>query len=111
MSERKFECQVIVITGASSGFGKGAALEFARQGANVVLAARRDQALDELAQRCKALGGDAIPIQTDVSQEGDVERLARTALNAGGKIDVWINNAGSGSPAASKKFRSTSTCR
>ena len=96
MSERNFEGKVIVITGASSGFGKGAALEFARQGANVVLAARRNQALDELAQRCKALGGDAIPCPTDVSQEGDVERLARTALDAGGKIDVWVNNAGSG---------------
>jgi|GEM_PF-3549424 len=56
MSERNFEGKVIVITGASSGFGKGA-LEFARQGANVVLAARRNQAHDDLAQRCKALGG------------------------------------------------------
>lgn len=57
MSERNFEGKVIVITGASSGFGKGAALEFARQGANAVLAARRNQAHDDLAQRCKALGG------------------------------------------------------
>lgn len=96
MSERKFEGKVIVITGASSGFGKGAALEFARQGANVVLAARRDELLDDLAHRCKALGGDAIACPTDVSQRNEVERLARKALPAGGKIDVWINNAGSG---------------
>src|SRR4051812_4227851 len=57
--QQSLKGKVIVITGASSGFGKGAAMELARQGANVVLAARRSELLDELARDCKAAGGEA----------------------------------------------------
>ena len=88
--------KVIVLTGASSGFGKGAALEFARGRAKVVLAARRDDLLDELANECSAEGGDALACATDVSVRADVERLCTAALEAFGRIDVWINNAGVG---------------
>jgi short-subunit dehydrogenase len=88
--------KVIVITGASSGFGKGAALEFARQGASVVLAARREELLDELAQECQNLGGQALSVPTDVSDPEEVGQLAQATLNAFGRIDVWVNNAGAG---------------
>ncbi len=88
--------KVIVITGASSGFGKGTALELARQGARLVLAARRDELLDELALECKAAGGDAIAIATDVSDREEMLNLAREALGELGRIDIWINNAGVG---------------
>ena len=88
--------KVIVITGASSGFGKGTALELARQGAQLVLAARRDELLDELALECRALGGSAVAITTDVSDREQMEALARETMTELGRIDVWINDAGVG---------------
>lgn len=88
--------KVIVLTGASSGFGKGAAIEFARRGAKLVIAARRSDLLEELANECKAEGAEAISSVTDVSRRGEVERLAGAAVAAFGRIDVWINNAGVG---------------
>ena len=88
--------QVVVITGASSGFGRGAALKFAAGGANVVLAARRDQVLDDVADECENAGGSALVIPTDVSVQTDVEALAQSAVEQLGRIDVWVNNAGAG---------------
>jgi len=88
--------KVIVITGASSGFGKGAAREFAKAGARVVLAARREELIEELAGECKALGGDALPVPTDVRKPEEVGLLAQDALREFGRIDVWVNNAGVG---------------
>ena len=88
--------KVVVVTGASSGFGKGTALELARQGASVVVAARRGQLIGEVAQACRAAGARAVAVPTDVSQPRQVERLAQNALNAFQRIDVWINNAGVG---------------
>lgn len=96
MADQNLSEKVIVITGASSGFGKGAALKFAEAGASVVLAARRDQLLDELVTSCEALGGRAIAVPTDVSIEDDVHHLAQQAISTFGRIDVWINNAGVG---------------
>jgi NAD(P)-dependent dehydrogenase (short-subunit alcohol dehydrogenase family) len=96
MTDQNLSGKVIVITGASSGFGKGAALEFARSGASVVVAARRDELLDELVQQCEAAGGQALAVPTDVSQQDDVQNLAQQAINTFGRIDVWINNAGVG---------------
>jgi len=88
--------KVVVITGASSGFGKGAACRFAERGAYLVLAARRAGLLAELAEHCIVLGGRAIPQPADVSKRPEVERLAQAALREYGRIDVWINNAGVG---------------
>ena len=88
--------KVVVITGASSGFGKGAALKFADLGASLVLAARRAELLDELATECIGFGGRAIAVPTDVSKREEVERLAQRTLQEYGRIDVWVNNAGVG---------------
>jgi short-subunit dehydrogenase len=96
MPRQSLTDKIIVITGASSGFGKGAALEFARQGAKLVLAARRSGLLDELANECHAEGGDALACATDVSVRAEVEALAEETLDTFGRIDVWINNAGVG---------------
>jgi len=96
MSDQSLNGKVIVITGASSGFGKGAALEFARASANLVLAARRDELLDELVQQCKAEGSVAIAVPTDVSKQDDMQLLAQQAIDNFGHFDVWINNAGVG---------------
>jgi short-subunit dehydrogenase len=88
--------KVVVITGASSGFGKGAALEFAQAGARLVLAARRAEVLEELVTECGALGAEAIACPTDVSKREEVERLAAAAVERFGRIDVWVNDAGVG---------------
>jgi short-subunit dehydrogenase len=94
--EKTLAGKVVVITGASSGFGKGAALKFAEEGASLVLAARRHELLEELAAECEAAGGRALAVQTDVSKRDEVERLAQAAIDEFGRIDVWVNNAGVG---------------
>jgi NAD(P)-dependent dehydrogenase (short-subunit alcohol dehydrogenase family) len=88
--------KVIVITGASSGFGKGVARKFSSEGACVVLAARRGPLLDALTREIEEAGGDALPVLSDVSRRSDVERLAEQAISRFGRIDVWFNNAGVG---------------
>ncbi len=86
--------KVIVITGASSGFGRGAALRLAEEGARLVLAARRKRLLKQLAGECEALGARADVVECDVSEHDEVEQLAQEALDAFGRIDVWVNDAG-----------------
>jgi NAD(P)-dependent dehydrogenase (short-subunit alcohol dehydrogenase family) len=86
--------KVVVVTGASSGLGRAAALELARKGSKVVVAARRADALEETAQLCREAGGDAVAVVTDVTDEAAVQRLAEEALRLTGSIDAWVNNAG-----------------
>jgi short-subunit dehydrogenase len=85
-----------VVTGASSGFGRGVAELLGRQHARVVLAARRTELLEEVAAQIRASGGEALVVATDVADPEAVERLAAAAVERFGKIDVWINNAGVG---------------
>lgn len=95
-SEKNLKDKTVVITGASSGIGLAAAHAFAREGANVVLAARNDTVLQEIASECEALGGRATPVMTDVSNPESIQKLFEHALSFYGAIDVWINNAGVG---------------
>jgi short-subunit dehydrogenase len=80
----------VIVTGASSGIGRAAALEFARRGANLVLAARRAELLDEVAHACRDLGAGCETVVTDVTRRDDCERL----IAAAGEVDVLVNNAG-----------------
>lgn len=96
MAREDLAGKTIVITGASSGFGKGAALALAADRTNLVLAARRDELLDELARDCESAGSAALAVPTDVSSREEVEQLAQAALTRFGRIDAWINNAGVG---------------
>jgi hypothetical protein len=82
--------KTVVVTGASSGIGRAAALEFARRGANLVVAARRQELLDEVATACRAFGVDCKTVVTDVTLRSDCERL----IEAAGQVDILVNNAG-----------------
>lgn len=86
--------KVVVVTGASSGAGRAIALEFAHKGAILVLGARREEALDQVVEECRAFGAKAIYIKTDVTDAKAVKQLADAAQKFGGCIDVWVNNAG-----------------
>src|SRR4051812_31797926 len=88
--------QTIVLTGASSGFGREAAILFGRRGANVVLAARDEGALREVADEIERVGGHALVVPTDVADWPQVERLAGAAVERFGRIDTWVNDAGIG---------------
>jgi short-subunit dehydrogenase len=85
---------VVVVTGASSGIGESAALLFAREGSSVVLAARRLERLEALAERIRARGGDALPVRCDVAERQCLEDLAARTREAFGRCDVLVNNAG-----------------
>ncbi len=93
MNNDRSEARVIVITGASSGVGRGVAVAFAQSGAAVVLAARRDELLDEVIAECGP-GATAVAVPTDVADPVGMEALARTAVEQFGRIDVWVNAAG-----------------
>ena len=93
MARMRVRDSVVVITGASSGIGRATARAFAKQGAAVVLAARRGEALEEAALECTAAGGQALAVPTDVSDAEAVQELGRRAMAEFGRIDVWVNNA------------------
>ena len=84
---------VVVITGASSGIGRATAHAFAEQGARVVLAARSASTLQEVAQECRDRGAEVLVVVTDVSDEGQVQDLARAAVEKFGRIDAWVGAA------------------
>jgi short-subunit dehydrogenase len=86
--------KVIVITGASSGAGRAMAVTLAKEGAKLVLAARREAALDEVAEECRIYNAEVTSVVTDVKEMSDVYALAKKAAKDFGGIDVWINNAG-----------------
>ncbi len=86
--------KVVIITGASSGIGLASAKEFARLGAKVVLAARRNDLLHAIEAELKASGYDVFAVTTDVTQEEDCQRLVQSTVEKYGKIDILINNAG-----------------
>jgi NADP-dependent 3-hydroxy acid dehydrogenase YdfG len=88
--------RTVVITGASSGFGRGTAVAMAARGANVVLAARRTAELEAVAAEARQAGGRALVVTTDVSDPAQMARLAQAAEREFGRIDVWINDAGVG---------------
>lgn len=84
---------MVVITGASSGIGRAAAWAFAERGDAVVLAARSDATLEEVARECAGTPGSALSKPLDVGDEDQMRALAREAVEAFGRIDVWVNAA------------------
>ncbi|CAN5647676.1 SDR family oxidoreductase [soil metagenome] len=86
--------KVIAITGAGSGIGKAIALELAKYGAKVVLGARTEAALIEVAHQINEAGGEAVQVVTDVKKKADLLHLVTTAVDTFGRLDVMVNNAG-----------------
>jgi 3-oxoacyl-[acyl-carrier protein] reductase len=87
---------VAIVTGSSSGIGKAIALTFGREGARVVVAARRADLCQRTVEQIRKDGGDATSIVTDVTDEGQVDRLMTETVRRYGRLDILINNAGIG---------------
>ena len=86
--------QVVIITGASSGIGRACAMEYAKQGASVVLAARNQHKLEELSTAVKELGAKVLIVPCDVTIDQDRRKLIDATIEEFGRIDVLLNNAG-----------------
>jgi dehydrogenase/reductase SDR family member 7B len=86
--------KVVIITGGSSGIGKALAEEFGKKGAKILITGRKKEALDEVITSLKSQNIEAVGFQGDVSVEADNQKMANAAIDAFGKIDILINNAG-----------------
>ena len=86
--------KVAIITGSNSGVGAATAKLFAKEGAKVVISARRLPQLEEVAAEIRAEGGEVLVVQTDVSKNEDAVNLVAKTVEAFGKVDVLVNNAG-----------------
>lgn len=99
-----FRDKVVVVTGASAGIGKALALQLARQGAKVAIAARRAERLEQVAAECRALGVEVLVAPTDVSDEAQCKALVEKTVAAFGRLDMLINNAGLAASALFDEF-------
>ena len=86
--------KVVMITGGSRGLGKAMSLEFARRGAAVVIASRKLEECEKVAEQVRALGAEALPIACHVGQWDELDAAVEAAVNRFGRIDVLVNNAG-----------------
>jgi len=93
-TQRPLEGKVALVTGASSGIGRASAIELARRGAKVVLAARRKTELDELVKVLAEEGADAAAVTVDVTREADIKNMVQFAVATYGRLDIAFNNAG-----------------
>ena len=90
----RLEGKVAIITGGNSGVGAATAELFAKEGAKVVITARREPQLEEIAQRIRASGGEVTVVRCDVSKVEEVEAMVKKAVETYGRIDILVNNAG-----------------
>jgi len=90
--------KVAIVTGGGRGIGKAISVAFASEGATVVIAARTSARLDDTIEKIKAGGGRAKAIQTDVSDEKQVQGLVAETINDYGRVDILVNNSGIGGP-------------
>lgn len=94
MTEKRLENRLALITGASRGIGRAVALEMARHGAHVIVAARRVGALESLDDEIRGLGGSATLVKLDLTDGDKVDALGPTIYERWGKLDILVGNAG-----------------
>ncbi len=87
------EGQVAIVTGGGTGIGRAIALEFAKAGADVVVASRRLSILEEVGREVTALGKRSLAVQADISQKADVDNMVQRAMDEFGGIDILVNDA------------------
>ena len=104
MKADAFRDQVVIVTGASAGIGRSLAMILASQGAKVIIAARRADRLEEIAEQCRPGGSDVLVVPTDVSNEAQCRRLIEKTIAAYGGLDMLINNAGLAASALFDEF-------
>lgn len=90
----RLEGKVAIITGGNSGVGAATAMKFAQEGAKVVITARRQAQLEEVAAKIREAGGEVLPITSDISKVEDAKTVVSSVIEKYGKIDILINNAG-----------------
>lgn len=90
----RLQDKVVVITGGNSGVGAATAELFAKEGAKVVISARREAQLNEVAEKIREAGGEVLPVVTDISNPEAADNLIAKAIETYGKLDVLVNNAG-----------------
>ncbi len=95
---RLLDGKVALITGGSSGIGKSIALTYAKAGAKVVVASRKQENLDKVVEEIKELGGESLAIATDVKIPEQIDNMVKQTVNNFGRLDIMINNAGRGIP-------------
>jgi len=106
-----FRDQVVIVTGASAGIGKALAIQLAGRGAKVAIAARRAERLEQIAVECRALGNDVLVIPTDIGDEAQCKNLIEKTVEAFGRLDMLINNAGMAASALLDEFPDLSLFR
>ncbi|CAK1590599.1 unnamed protein product [Parnassius mnemosyne] len=91
-----FENKVVIVTGSSSGIGASTAIEFAKEGAHVVLVGRNEAKLKNVSQQCEKVGKKPLIVKADVSNDDDAKIIINKTIENFGKLDVLVNNAGMG---------------
>ncbi len=100
MSQFELNDKIAIVTGGGTGIGKAIALEFAKVGANVVVASRKQENLDKVAAEIKALGRESLAIATDIRVPEQVGNMVKQTVDKFGRIDILVNNAGASFPIA-----------
>lgn len=91
---KRLENKTAIVTGGNSGIGKATAILFAKEGADLVLCARRKEALDKVAEECRGYGVQVVTVKADVSSHEDCSAVVKAAVDTFGKVDILVNNAG-----------------